>query len=60
MENPKEMDLWVKANNINIEKTQLFFDFICSLYTIMSDTYLGEDSIITPEDILLGLGLNIF
>ena len=25
--NPKEMDLWVKANNINIEKTQLFFRF---------------------------------
>ena len=49
---PKEMDLWVKSNNINVEKTQLFFDYICSLYNIMSDTYLGIDSIITQEDML--------
>ena len=25
---PKEMDLWVKSNNICIEKTQLFFDYL--------------------------------
>ena len=48
----KEMDLWVKANNISIEKTQLFFDFIRSLSTIMEDTYLGNDSISTKEDVL--------
>ena len=48
--NPKEMDLWVKSNNINVEKTQLFFDYICSLYNIMSDTYLGADTIVTEED----------
>ena len=45
--NAKEMDLWVKANNISIEKTQLFFDFIWSLSSIMQDTYLGKDSIST-------------
>ena len=49
---PKEMDIWVKANNINVEKTKLFFDFIYSLSSIMQDTYLGKDSIVTPEDIL--------
>ncbi len=48
----KEMDLWVKANNITIEKTQLFFDFICSLSTIMHDTYLGKETIAKPEDVL--------
>jgi len=47
---PDEMDIWIKANNINIEKSQLFFDFICSLYKIMDDTYLGEDAIITNTD----------
>ena len=47
---PDEMDVWVKSNNITNEKTNLFFDFICSLYNIMSDTYLGEDTIVTPED----------
>ena len=48
---PKEMDLWVKSNNICIEKTQLFFDYLCSLYNIMTDTYLGSDSIVTKEDV---------
>jgi|TARA_R110002020_G_scaffold131188_1_gene293434 hypothetical protein len=47
---PEEMDIWVKSNNITSEKTNLFFDFICCLYTIMSDTYLGDDVIVTPED----------
>ena len=47
---PDEMDVWVKSNNITNEKTNLFFDFICSLYTIMSDTYLGDDAIVTPEE----------
>jgi hypothetical protein len=50
--NPKEMDIWVKSNNICIEKTQLFFDYICSLYNLMTDTYLGEDAIVTRRDVL--------
>lgn len=49
---PKEMDVWVKSNNISIEKTQLFFDYLCSLYNIMTDTYLGSDTIVTEEDIV--------
>ena len=49
---PKEMDIWVKSNNICIEKTQLFFDYICSLYNLMTDTYLGNDAIVSKEDIL--------
>lgn len=48
---PTEMDLWVKSNNICIEKTQLFFDYLCSLYNIMTDTYLGADAISTEKDI---------
>ena len=49
---PKEMDVWVKSNNISIEKTQLFFDYLCSLYNIMTDTYLGSDTIVTEEDVV--------
>jgi len=47
---PKEMELWVKANNVNIEKSQLFFDYLSSLYILINHTYLGPDSIVSPED----------
>ena len=44
------MDLWLRAHNISVEKSGLFFDFICSLYLLIQDTFLGEDKIITIED----------
>ena len=47
---PQEMDLWLKAHNISSEKSGLFFDFICSLYLIVQDTFLGEDILITNTD----------
>ena len=46
----EEMDLWLRAHNISADKSGLFFDFICSLYLLIQDTFLGEDSIVTLED----------
>tara|TARA_R110000787_G_scaffold60171_3_gene136356 strand:+ start:1259 stop:1735 length:477 start_codon:yes stop_codon:yes gene_type:complete len=40
-----EMSLWVKVNNINVEKSELFCDYLDSLYGVILDTYLGEDII---------------
>ena len=40
-----EMNLWVKVNNINAEKSELFCDYLDSLYGVIIDTYLGEDII---------------
>ena len=47
----EEMALWVKAYNIKSEKTELFFDFINSLFTLIRETYLGEDIMKKEEDI---------
>lgn len=41
----EDINLWVKINNINTEKTDLFSDYILSLYDLVSDTYLGSDVI---------------
>ena len=40
-----EGDMWIKMPSISLEKCNLFFDFICSLYTLVTDTYLGEEVI---------------
>jgi len=46
---PEHMRVWVKVNNINTEKIELFFDFINSLFYLIEETYLGDDVIITDE-----------
>jgi|TARA_R110002020_G_scaffold31127_1_gene97414 hypothetical protein len=48
--NQKDIDLWVKANGMTLEMSNLFFDFINSLYSLVNTTYLGPDAVITPED----------
>lgn len=40
-----KLNLWIKANNISIEKTELFFDYVDALHYIVHNTYLGEDII---------------
>ena len=40
-----QLNLWIKANNISIEKTELFFDYVDALHYIVHNTYLGEDII---------------
>ena len=38
-----QIDVWVKAYNISYEKTELFYDFLISLFDSIESTYLGVD-----------------
>lgn len=46
----QQIDVWYRAYNISKEKTELFYDFLSSLYELMEETYLGSDVIFTEED----------
>jgi hypothetical protein len=39
----QQIDIWYRAYNISREKTELFYDFLSSLYELMEETYLGAD-----------------
>lgn len=42
---PKEdVFLWFSINNIIVEKSELFYDFCISLFTLVNSTYLGEEN----------------
>lgn len=45
-----QADIWYKVYNISREKTELFHDFLLSLYELVDSTYLGSDVIITEQD----------
>ncbi len=45
-----QIDIWYRAYNISREKTELFYDFIVSLYEIIDETYLGPDVLELEED----------
>jgi hypothetical protein len=42
---PDDVELWLSANNIIIEKVELFGDFCVTLTILISDTYLGDDEL---------------
>jgi hypothetical protein len=44
-----QAEVWYKAYNIIHEKTELFYDFVISLYDIIDETYLGPDVVITES-----------
>ena len=46
---PEDMRLWVRHKNIDVDRTDLFYDFIDSVHTIVHETFLGDD-VITNED----------
>jgi len=46
----ERIKLWYSANNIIREKTELYFDFISSLISLIDETYLGSDVILTQDD----------
>jgi hypothetical protein len=46
----QQIDIWYRAYNINIEKTEFFYDFLISLYNLIEETYLGPDAIKTMDD----------
>lgn len=37
------LDVWYRTYNISNEKTELFYDFLISVYNLIEDTFLGED-----------------
>jgi hypothetical protein len=45
-----QIDIWYRAYNISRERTELFHDFLLSLYDIVENTYLGDDLILTEYD----------
>jgi len=45
----EKMSLWVKVNNIDSEKVELFFDHVDSLRHIIHKTYLGDDVVNTDR-----------
>lgn len=43
--NSKDVEVWLSANNIILEKVNLFYDFCVTLNLIVEDTYLGDEKI---------------
>lgn len=50
----EEVDIWFNINNMIPEKGELFFDFCYSLYTLMQETYLGDEDGLTETKIQMG------
>ena len=46
----EDMRLWVRHKNIDVDKAELFYDFIDSINTIVHNTFLGDDVITNDED----------
>lgn len=44
------LEIWYKIYNISREKTELFHDFLISLYNVIEETYMGDDIMIYEED----------
>ena len=45
-----QLDVWYKAYDITREKSDLFFDFLDTLYTLIDDTFLCADVLINEAD----------
>lgn len=45
-----QVDVWYKVYNISREKTELFHDFLISLYELVDSTFLGSDVITTIDE----------
>ena len=45
-----DIEMWIKVNGIISEKSDLFFDFVTTLYKLVNKTYLGDDVIKKEED----------
>jgi hypothetical protein len=47
-----QIDIWNKSHNISRERSELYHDFLVSLFTLIDDTYLGKDIVNNSEDIM--------
>ena len=45
-----QLEIWHRAYNISRKKTELFHDFVVSLYELIDSTFLGADIINIEED----------
>jgi hypothetical protein len=41
---PEEVDIWFRVNNIIPEKMELYYDLSYSLFLLIKNTYLGDES----------------
>lgn len=41
----EDVEIWFNMNNMIPEKGELFFDFCVSLFTLIKETYLGDESL---------------
>ena len=46
----EDMRLWVRHKNIDVDRAELFYDFIESIHILVHETFLGDDVIINRED----------
>jgi hypothetical protein len=45
-----QAEVWYKAYNITRERTELFYDFVLSLYELVESTYMGPELLSTQVD----------
>jgi hypothetical protein len=45
-----QAEVWYKAYNITRERTELFYDFVLSLYELVESTYMGPELLLTQVD----------
>ena len=45
-----QIDIWFRTYNISRERTELFYDFLISLYDLIEETYLGPDVLFYEND----------
>lgn len=46
----KQIEVWYRAYNISREKTELFHDFLISIYDLVDETFLGKEVMENEED----------
>jgi hypothetical protein len=47
----EDMTLLYKANNVRYDKCELYYDFVKTLNLLVVNTYLGDDVILSDEDV---------
>ncbi len=50
---PEDVDIWFRINNIIPEKLELYYDFTQSLNRLITDTYLGDETVSNETKIIL-------
>lgn len=46
----QQIEIWYRAYNISREKTELFHDFLISVYNLVDNTFLGSDVLKYEDD----------